>query len=1190
MPPSMREAWTLVSPRGWAGLALLLCACELPAQTLTTGAIAGSVLDPTGAAVAGATLTVTRLANGASRAVKTGASGNNYSVPLLDPGSYEVVVEAPGFTRQEISPVTVGLAETVTVNITLKVAAGRQSVRVVAPALLVGTDNPNTTTILDARTISDLPNPGMDMTYVANFAPGAVMNSTSQNGPNGPSSFSYPASGNVEFNGLPSVSNQFTIDGVDANDPFTNLNIVGASNLQLGLNAIQEVSINTNAYAADQGRLGAAQINYLTKSGSNRLHGNLFEIWNGSALNATDYFVNAFQFEPQAARPSKPRSNMNEFGGSIGGSILRDKLFFFTDLEGNRIILPVVGSATLPSKVYQQYVLSQLPLGGCDYELSDCTNPSTAIVYPSESAELPLYQTMFKLYGNVSGVPQPIPGCPLNADGNVLPIPSPSNPSAAVPAGDGCVSFRVFPVSPHTRETLWTVKIDHNVNSRNTVWYRFQMDNGRQGFYIDPVNPIFDIRWPAPQRSASASWVHTFSPVLVNQFTPGFAWNSAIVQPANFAQLLHTFPIVLYPSSFSNIGGVDDAFPSGRALTEYELVDNLSWVKGKNLLKFGENFRRVLISDHDFGLQTVPDAFMCSFSEFTYGAACSTFQSFPKSLDEPFGLVNLDLHAMDTAKLTPKFTLTVGLRATWNSDPVNQHGQVSRLRESWDTLSHDVNRPPHEDIVTGLSKVFSSTPLLVWQPRAALAYQLMPKTVVRAGFGVFSDLLPGQLGEITAMNPPYLNGFTGGLGGPVGGLGIAPGVPGSAIDVLAAANQQALATFASQLSCRSPNAEPNNCVPPFRMFAVPDHMKYPYFMQWSFGIQRELAANWGLMVQYVGTRSVQSAYEIIANGYTTICGGCFRPLSSKIPDARFGDVQQLLSGANGNYHGLQITGKKRMSRGLQFEMNYTWSHCLDTASNGGLIAFGGPAVLRTTGELGRYYGPCDYDLRHALNGFYVYQLPFHARDRALNKVVSGWQVSGSLILHTGLPVSMRDILRDVAFHNAIINTFPNLIPGQPLYHRQAIAGITPPGEVQWLNPYAFSSAVDTTTQKCVPASSNFQAAIAGEGINPQLCQFGNLQRNFARAPGFRWADFSVSRRFKLTEGASLNLDTQFFNVFNHPNFGPPSVVAGIPGRVSTLYGVGAIQSTASPPTGLLGANLGGDTSVRMIAFRARIEF
>lgn len=1169
-----------------------LAAQPLHAQTLTSGAIAGSVFDPSGAVVESSTITAVRVANGATRTVKTSSSGNYY-IPLLDPGSYEVLVEARGFRREEISPVSVGGSQTLTLNIFLKVGKTTESVWVEAPALLLETDNPNNTTILDARTIADLPNPGMDLTYVANFAPGAVMNTTS---------FGARA-GNVEFNGLPSVSNSFTIDGLDANDPTSNLNLVGASNLQLGLNAIQEVSINTTAFSADQGRLGAAQINYLTKSGTNRFHGNLFELWNGSALNAADYFINANQFQPPEARPHKPRSNVNEFGGSIGGPIRRDKLFFFTDVEGLRFVLPFVGDVTLPSNVYQNYVLSQLPKGGCDYELSDCTDLSSAINYPSEAAELPLYQTMFKLYGNVSGVPQTAVGCPLKADGSLLPIPSPALPSASIPSGDGCVNHRVVTGSQPTRETLWTLKIDHNVGPRDTMWYRFQMDNGVQATYTDPINPIFNVRMPVPQTSGSASWVHTFSPLLVNQFTPGFAWSSAIAQPANFVSALQTFPIVLCCGPFTQMGGANDAWPSGQNITQWQLIDNLSWAHGKNQLKFGGNLRRVLISGH--GGSSVPTVQLCSFSEFTYGTTCDASQSFSQSSDEPFGLVNLDLYAMDALKLTPKFSLTLGLRAAWNSDPVSQHGHVSRLREPWYNLDHNVNQPLSQDIITRLSQVFPSSPLVAWQPRAALGYQVMSKTVLRAGFGVFSDLLPGSLGGKATGNPPYNNTFDGGLFGASGGLGIAPGVPGSAIDVLAAANQQYLATFSKgTLSCASPQADSSDCVPQIGITAV-DNQKYPYSMQWSLGIQRELAANWGLTVQYVGTRSVQSAYVTTPNGFETICDGCYKPWPfRKAPDARFGLVREILTGANGNYNGLQITGEKRMDHGLQFRMNYTWGHCLDTVSNGGLIGFGGRTIGRfPTGDLGRYYGNCDYDIRHSLNGFYTWQLPFHFRERHVNEMVRDWQVSGSVILHTGLPLSVvGPVLQPGAIRNAGFQAFPNLVRGQPLYAQHALAGVTPPGEVQWLNPDAFSSVVDPFTKKCIPAFSDIKAAMAHEANNSLLCQDGNLARNFFRSPGFNWSDLFISRRFRIAEQMSLKVEAQLYNFLNHPNMGNPSYFSGVPGRSATLPGVGAITSTASPPTGLLGGsnppnlsailnlNLGGDTSVRMIAFRLRVEF
>ena len=203
---------------------------------------------------------------------------------------------------------------------------------------------------------------------------------------------------------------------------------------------------------------------------------------------------------------------------------------------------------------------------------------------------------------------------------------------------------------------------------------------------------------------------------------------------------------------------------------------------------------------------------------------------------------------------------------------------------------------------------------------------------------MFSSLLPGAQGEIETGASPYSNIFYSGLYGANGGLATFPGVPDSAIDALSAANQQYLATFSKgALSCNSPLADPSNCVPPVGINELPDHPKYPYFMQWSLGVQRQLATNWGLRVQYVGTRLVEGYYLIHPNGFQTVCDGCFAPWPFKqVPDARFALVHEVLNGANSNYSAMQVTGEKRLEHGLQFQMNYTWSHCLDTVSNGGL--------------------------------------------------------------------------------------------------------------------------------------------------------------------------------------------------------------------------------------------------------------
>src|SRR6202042_3462556 len=209
--------------------------------------------------------------------------------------------------------------------------------------------------------------------------------------------------GNVEFNGLPALSNGYIVDGLETNDPLTNLNSGLSTNLVLGLNSISEVTVNTLSYSVDQGRYGASQVNYVTKSGTNQFHGNLYELWNGSLLNAADYFTNA------TPGNHKPEATVNHFGGSVGGPIAHDKLFFFFDSEWVRIALPIVTPTIVPSTAFQAYVLQQLSGGGTDSVTGSTYAPAPQLV--------PFYQKMFALYGNTNGTPLAVLGCPLNSDG-----------------------------------------------------------------------------------------------------------------------------------------------------------------------------------------------------------------------------------------------------------------------------------------------------------------------------------------------------------------------------------------------------------------------------------------------------------------------------------------------------------------------------------------------------------------------------------------------------------------------------------------------------------------------------------------------------------------------------------------------------------------------------------------------------
>jgi len=1142
---------------------LALFSVQSLSQGETTSAILGQVSDAANAALTGATVTITNRETGATRTARTDGAGR-FDFPQLKPGTYSVRVEAPGFQPQENDNVFSGLGQKQTVNFRLKIGQAKETVEVSSEPPLINPEDANTSTNLNAPALEDLPNPGGDLTYPLQFAPGALINTAGSGndfvgGTNG--------YGNVEFNGLPALSNGYIVDGLETNDPLTNLNSGLSTNLVLGLNSVAEVTVNTLSYSVDQGRYGAAQVNYVTKSGTNQFHGNLYELWNGSILNAANYFTNA------TPGNHKPGATVNHFGGSLGGPILHHKLFFFFDSEWVRIALPIVTATTVPTLAFQQYVLHQLPLGG--------TDSVTGSIYPAAPQSVPFYEEMFSLYGSTSGSPLAVLGCPFDVGGG---------PPATANDGNGCANRQSVSHSGDDHEQVQTARIDYNINEKNTAWFRFQADTGLQAAYTDPISPLFDSVSPQPLYSFAAGYTRVFSQHLVNYFNPAFSWYESLFGPADFQKTLAAFPIVLQGSGanapFTPVGGLDNTWVQGRRASRFFINDNLAWSHGAHELRFGTNTRIFRLNDYDFGEGSVPTVTYTTLPQYVYGVASTATRTFPTSANEPFNFLNLDLYAQDTWKVTRKLTWTFGVRDTFNSNPLNPHQQIARLRGSFASIAHDVNEPLNAAIQTGLGNVFASTPLAILQPRMAIAWQFEPKTVLRAGFGIFSDILPGSVADLVGVNPPYVQTFQGGLLGTVGGMAIPPGVPNSAVDATVAANQKFAAGFPTgQLSCASPPANAATCLPPVAITAVPDgKLHAPYFMEWSLGFEHQFGTTASVQAQFVGTRAVNQPYLTQENGYQTVCQGCFRPFPYLQPtDPRFAAVTQLFTGENSHYNGLQLTAMQRVSHGLQGQINYTWSRCLDTVSNGGFLQFSAGGILSPLpGELARDYGPCDYDIRNNLNAQYVYHLPVRVRNPAMGYLLNGWQISGTVFWHSGIPFSVLSTPYS-ANGNGIVQgsgpQFASVVPGEPLYQHRPIQGITQPGTRQWLNPGAFVSAVDPSSGECYG------------GDSPQTCQFGNLGRNALRGPDFVWNDFYLTKWFPITEHVKLRLESQFFNLFNHPNFGLPSMVlAGIPGKPSTQTGFGALTYTTAPPTGLLGVGLGGDSSPRMIAFQARLEF
>ena len=1148
---------------GWTFLSLLVLtavnAMVLPAQSGTSCAIAVTVIDATGAAIKDATVIATDAATHATRTAQTDENGR-VLFSEVNPGNYIFAMDAQGFARQTSGPFAAEVGRTATLNFRLAISAATQTVEVTANQALLSLDNPNTTTTIESKTIASLPNAGSDLTFVAQFAPGALMNTAgSSNDAKVPGGY-----GNVEFNGLPATSNGYILDGYDSNDPWLGLNIGLSTNLVIGLDAVGQATVNTNSYSVDQGRYGASQVNYFTKSGTNQFHGDAYELWDGSLFSAEDYFLHAND-TPANITP-KPRSNVNHFGFAVGGPIRKNRLFFFTAYEGVRIALPIVTQAVVPSPAYQQYVLSQLPVGG--------TDPITGTALPPEPAEVPFYQSMFALYTNTAGTPIPVNTCPLAH-------------------GLGCANRREESLQNSDHENLVVVKIDETINSANTVWYRFQSDTGLQAAYTDPINVIFNSYSPQPERTLVAGYTHIFRPNLVNQFNPGASWYGSIFEPNSFSQVLQTFPIVLAAGSnqapFTTIGGDDNTVPQGRNVTQWQVNDNLDWIRGKQEYRFGINTRRVDVSDYDLGEGSVPTALYNDLAEFTYGWAYSESRTFPISFKERIAVGNLDLYAMDTYKPNSRTTLTAGMRTTWNTDPVNEQHLFARPAGSFLDLSHSVNQPLNHAIQTRLRPLFPSTQLILWQPRISLAYQLRPATVVHLGFGVFNDIIPAQIADLGATNAPYAPTFVGGIGGQVGGYAIAPGVPNSAADAAVAANREFQSLFTSGgPPCTGFVPGSPTCPLAVGLNTFPTGtLKAPYYYQYNFGVEQKMGAHGAVRISYVGTRGLHEPFQVGLNGYQTVCPGCFAPYPYAQPlDQRFGSVNEFRTDAISIYNGLQASFTEQL-HSLTMKANYTFSHCLDDISNGGLLPFSTQGVLTPLpGELSRQYSNCDYDVRHNLSAYGIYQIPFASRHLLLRAVFHNWSISETAFLHSGLPFSVLS-QPYTANGNGVFQAngpqFASRAPGQPLYQKTPVAGVTVAGTRQWLNPNAFVSVVDPTTGDCTGVTP-------GMPDTPGNCQFGDAGRNSVRGPHFTQSDIYITRRFHIWEQTSLRFDVQMFNAFNHPNFAlPSSVEAGVPG-VYIPPAFGTLQSAISPPTGLLGVGLGGDSSPRMVAFQARVEF
>ncbi len=1091
-------------------LPVLLCfwTAIAAAQSQTSGDITGVVMDATGAVVPGATIT---LRNDATGAVATTASNNqgSYRFSLLLPGSYTLSVAATGFqTTSRNVPVSVGQAATLDFH--LAIGTATQTVTVTSEAAVVQADNGNISTTYSAQQLAQVPTGGGDITYITQTSPGAVMNT--QGG-----------YGNVEMFGLPATSNLFKINGQDNNDPFLNLSNSGATNLTLGQNELQQVTVVNNGYSGQYGRAAGADIDYVTQQGSNQFHGNAVYYWNGRTMNANNFFNNA-------SATKRPFDNANQWAWSLGGPILHDKTFFFVDQEGLRVVLPTNLSVNLPSPQFQAATLANL-----------------ATVSP---ASVPFYQTMFNLYNNAPGAAGAANTLPGGGCGSF------SAPGLA--AGSPCAIVFRSTAGNRSQEWILATRVDQRLGSTDTLFGRFQTDHGSQPTFTDPINSAFNAISTQPEYQGQVQENHAFGADAVNQFIAAVQWYGALFGPKNLTQSLAIFPTTLSfsGSAFQTLGGENSIFPQGRNVTQYQFVDDYSTTFGNHTFKVGADYRRNLVSDHDFGRRQSGLA-RSSLANFFNGKVTSFQQSFASLLVQRIKLYDLGGYAQDEWRVVPSLRLTLALRVDHNSNPVCGRNCFADLTLPFDRLTHDATVPYNAAIRTGVHRAFTDYTRYSWQPRLGFAWRPFGRTdtVLRGGVGLFTDTFPATIVDSVARNVPLYNLFT------VRGQPLSPAAPGNIFTSASSANASFINGFGSGGTLASISASNPSFVPP-GFFSMDPRVRLPQFQEWNLELQQGLGAKSAVSVNYVGNHGVHiPVLNNILNAYCplTTCATGFAGLPPAAPDPRFGTVTQLQPAGVSNYNGLVVSLKRKFSQGFQLQANYTYSHALDDVSNGGILPFNFGTNLSVLSpqdphNLRRYnYGNADYDVRHSLNLNYVWEVPFRSVVQfGPDQLWRGWVVAGTLFSRNGLPytVTSSDVSSTLAPFNYGGTVFANWLGG--------------------------SGRVPCTVQSPCVNAAQFSSPVAG---------FGNQRRNQFRGPRFFDSDLSVVKNTQLPrwEKAQLGVGVEAFNLFNHPNFDQPVQDFSDPQ-------FGQVISTVSVPTSILGSFLGGDSSPRIVQVTARLTF
>jgi hypothetical protein len=1126
-PPRLR-ALALVSTL------LMLCASPLAAQSAGTGALAGILTDPSGAAIPNVTVTLTNLDTNQARTTNTTADGN-YKFSLLQPGAYRVRFNATGFKTAEVPSVTINVTETPVLDQTLEI--GSQSEQVTVEALTEGLQTSSSTlgTVVGTRTVTALPLSTRNYTQILGLSAGT-------SGGVGNATAFGKGTLDLSVNGNDPGKNNFQMDGVAVgamNNRATAQDLYG---ILTGLavpnpDAIQEFKVQTSTYDASYGRNPGANVNVVTKSGSNGFHGSAFEFFRNAQLNANGFFYNR---DNPASKTTKQVLNQNQFGGTIGGPVKKDKLFFFGSYQGTRqrngIAAEGLTSAYLPP----------IPAG-------DRSAPGFAAALAAANCG---YSTLLPAFlspqlacngSNVSPVALKILQA-KNPDGSYYFPGSGTN-------GYGQLAWSI--PATHTEDQV-VVNGDYLINSKNTLASRYfysrnpqesplagQLPGTPKSLYYSNTYSVLKLTSIVTNNlvnEARASYSYTEA-VNLDKMPLGAQTSAQIGQTPISATSAHPPQLIFIIGGYTAFGNLD---PLNSPTHLYQYADQVSWSHGKHTIRAGFEFEKWAYNLVWPGIQN-GILLIGSFNDLLVGqqgnilGAILSTRSGPNGPIHGYRMTDLSSFVQDDWKVNSHLTFNLGTRWEYDGSLSDKYANLTNLwlsrLQSVSTLptgpttggagfvgyvvphnfTQHYGQPPDGVLVnsnnTGLR---GRSPLNNFAPRIGVAWQPgnSGKLVIRGGAGLFYDRVSTiAMSSAYGNNPPYAANVTYGF---PNSQTLADPFPHTSL-----ALQPRWANLAT--------GQTSSLNVPF----VGETQHTPLVRQYNLNAQYQFIPSLTLEVGYVGssginledfshnynTAQLASAAHPI-NGVTTNSLGNINlrvPYLGFAPTGLLGTGYDLIS----NYNSLQVTLRKQFSHGLTMQAAYTWSKSLTNSSENS-------ANYNNASDLAQQYGPSYFNRPHRFIVNYTYDLPFGKQAGALGKLTSGWSLSGVTTIQNGQALTIEDSNAGTIYGTSTGYTDSGIARAQMCPGR-TYANIATPGDIKqrlggssggpgYLNAAAFCPA---------PA--------IGDGTG-----FGNSGMGIILGPGqFNW-DFSVLKNTRLTENKSLQFRAEFFNIFNHTQFDNPN--------------------------------------------------